>query len=124
MGPLPATRQPRSQLTPAAMTRWIRLRDEEDTWLYYELDDEEWALRQICFTGPDRQPTAAAALAEVLHIRDHHDLVTMQNYERTYGVLAEGSLEGWQDAEEASEITHAEFEQLWVSARHHLAGDG
>lgn len=44
----------------------------------------------------------------------------MSAYERRYGVLAEGSLDGWQDAEDAAEITAETFELIWITARQHL----
>ncbi|MEU8147961.1 hypothetical protein [Nonomuraea sp. NPDC048901] len=107
------------------MARWIRLyHPAEDTWFYYELDDQEWAVRQIDLQGPDQCPTAAAALDEVFRLRDQHGLAELQAYEHRFGVLAEGSLEGWQDADQAAEITRQEFEAIWIQARQHLARPG
>ncbi|MGW4958008.1 hypothetical protein ACWEPL_12350 [Nonomuraea sp. NPDC004186] len=106
------------------MTRWIRgYSAENDIWSYYELTDDEWAARQVDLYGPDREPITAAALDEVLRLRDHHDLVALQNYEGRYGVLADGSLEGWQDAEQVTEISRDEFENVWAAARSYLAGE-
>jgi hypothetical protein len=65
-------------------------------------------------------PVTAAALTEVLALRDHADPTAMSAYERRYGVLAEGSLDGWQDAEDAAEITAETFELIWITARQHL----
>jgi hypothetical protein len=48
----------------------------------------------------------------------------MADYERKYGILAEGSLDGWQDTQSATDITAAEFERIWTSAREALARDG
>ncbi|MEW2417496.1 hypothetical protein AB0953_27765 [Streptomyces sp. NPDC046866] len=48
----------------------------------------------------------------------------MVDYERKYGILAEGSLDGWQDTRSATEIPAAEFERIWASAREALARDG
>ncbi|MFJ1642361.1 MULTISPECIES: hypothetical protein [unclassified Streptomyces] len=48
----------------------------------------------------------------------------MADYEHKYGILAEGSLDGWQDTQSATEITAAEFERIWASAREALAPDG
>ncbi|MGW5612141.1 hypothetical protein ACWEWI_40220 [Streptomyces sp. NPDC003753] len=59
----------------------------------------------------------AASLEEVLHLRDHADLAAMGRYERQYGVLAEGPVDGWQDQPEAAEISAEEFERLWTEAR-------
>jgi hypothetical protein len=104
------------------MARWIRLyHPEEDTWFHYELDDQEWAVRQIELQGPDQRPTTAAALDEVLRLRDHHGPAELQAYERRFGVLTEDSLEGWQNADQAIQITRQEFEALWTEARQHLA---
>ncbi|MFC7866442.1 hypothetical protein ACFU5B_21785 [Streptomyces murinus] len=66
----------------------------------------------------------AAALSEVLGIRDQHDQTAMADYKHKYGILAEGSLDGWQDTQSATEITAAEFERIWASARKALAPDG
>jgi hypothetical protein len=62
----------------------------------------------------------AAALAEVLHLRDHGDHAAMGRYERQYGVLAEGPMDGWQDQPRAAEISAEEFEQLRVEPRRTL----
>lgn len=57
----------------------------------------------------------AASLAGVIEIRDRGD--PMASYERQYGVLAEGTLEGWREADGVAEITRQEFESTWVAAR-------
>ncbi|GGL22265.1 hypothetical protein Sme01_74760 [Sphaerisporangium melleum] len=37
------------------MTRWIRyLNTEDDTWTHIELDDQQWATRQVDLHGPDQ----------------------------------------------------------------------
>jgi len=101
--------------------RWFRTYyEDEDLWLYFEADDEGWAARQVEVRGPDARPVTAASLEEVLHLRDHADLAAMGRYERQYGVLAEGSLDGWQDEPQAAEISVEEFEQLWAEARRTL----
>ncbi|OII66686.1 DDE-type integrase/transposase/recombinase [Streptomyces sp. CC77] len=106
-------------------TRWIRsYYDELDTWSYFELDNESWALRHVDLQGPTLQPVTAAALSEVLGIRDQRDQTAMADYEHKYGILAEGSLDGWQDTQSATEITAAEFERIWAAAREALAPDG
>ncbi|MCX4553107.1 hypothetical protein [Streptomyces sp. NBC_01500] len=103
------------------MTPWIRAYDDEsDTWSYIELDDNGGALRQVDLQGPQRRPVAAASLTEVIEVRDHADLAAMTTYERTYGVLAEGSLHGWQDFDGPTEITEHEFESTWAAARETL----
>jgi hypothetical protein len=105
------------------MTSWFRTYyEDEDLWLYFEVDDDGWAVRQVEARGADSEPVTAASLEEVLHLRDHADLAAMGRYERQYGVLAEGSLDGWQEQPQAAEIPAAEFEQLWAEARRTLGG--
>ncbi|NNJ03099.1 hypothetical protein HHX38_02925 [Streptomyces sp. PKU-MA01144] len=106
------------------MMLWIRAYDgESDVWSYFELDGEEWALRQVDLQGPQRRPVTAASLAEVVEIRDCGDLAAMAAYERQYGVLAEGALRGWQEADGAAEMTRQEFESTWAAARETLDAD-
>lgn len=103
---------------------WIRAYDgESDVWSYFELDGEEWALRQVDRQGPPRRPVTTASLAEVIEIRDRGDLAAMAAYERQYGVLAESALRGWQEADGAAEITRQEFESTWTAARETLDAD-
>ncbi|MDW8805478.1 hypothetical protein P1P68_11995 [Streptomyces scabiei] len=103
------------------MTTWIRTYDDESQiWSYLELDDEEWALRHVDLRGLQRQPVTAASLAEVIEIRDSGDLAAMASYERQYGVLTEGALHDWQEADGAAEITRQEFESTWAAARETL----
>ncbi|MBB6171577.1 hypothetical protein HNR23_001637 [Nocardiopsis mwathae] len=102
------------------MTWWIRaLYEDEGLWSYFEADDEGWAARHVEIRAADGAPTAAC-LREVLHLRDHGDLGAMACYERRYGVLAEGSLEGWRDHAGAVEMSGDEFERLWAKARRAL----
>ncbi|MFC8450117.1 hypothetical protein [Kitasatospora sp. NPDC057223] len=103
------------------MTSWFRTYyDDEDLWLYFEADDEGWAARQVEVRATDSRPVVAASLAEVLHLRDHADLAAMSRYERQYGVLAEGPMDGWQDQPQAVEVSAEDFEQLWAAARRAL----
>jgi hypothetical protein len=103
---------------------WIRAYDgESDVWSYFELDDEERALRHVHLQGLHRQPVTAASLAKVIELRDRGDLAAMAAYERQYGVLAEGTLRGWQEADGAAEITRQESESTWAAARKILDAD-
>ncbi|MFI5628991.1 hypothetical protein ACIA8E_06340 [Streptomyces sp. NPDC051664] len=103
------------------MTTWFRTYfEDEDLWQYFEADDEGWAVRHVDVQGSTSRPVTAASLEEVLHLRDHADLAAMGRYERQYGVLAEGTLDGWQEAPHASEISAEEFERLWAEARRTL----
>lgn len=103
------------------VTAWISYHfEDDDVWLYYEVCDDGWALRQVDLAGPELRPVTAAALDEVLYIRDHRDLAAMVAYEREYGVLAEGSLAGWEDVEGVTAIEAGEFERIWLAARRAL----
>lgn len=103
---------------------WIRAYDgESDVWSYFELDDEEWALRHVHLQGLQRRPATGASLAEVIELRDRGDLAALAAYERQYGVLAEGTLHDWQEADGAAEITRQEFESTWAAARETLDTD-
>src|SRR5690606_17018076 len=51
------------------------------------------------------------------------DLPAMAAYVRQYGVLAEGTLRGWQEADGAAEIIRQEFESTWAAARETLDAD-
>jgi hypothetical protein len=103
------------------MTTWFRTYyEDEDLWLYFEADDEGWAVRQVEVRGQDSRAVTAASLAEVVHLRDHADLASMGRYERQYGVLVEGPMDGWQDQPQAAEISAEEFERRWTEARRTL----
>ncbi|UGQ14739.1 hypothetical protein LO772_14865 [Yinghuangia sp. ASG 101] len=105
------------------MTTWFRtFYEDEELWLYFEADDEGWATRQVEVREADAQPVTAASLEEVLYLRDHADLAAMGRYERQFGVLAEGSLDGWQAQPRAAGISAEEFERLWARARQALGG--
>jgi hypothetical protein len=105
------------------MTTWFRTYyEDEDLWLYFKADDEGWATRQVDVRGTDEQPVTAASSEEVLRLRNHADLAAMGRYERRFGVLSEGSLDGWQDQPQAAEISAEEFERLWAAARQALDG--
>ena len=93
------------------MTMWIQTHSaEDDIWSYFELDDDGWAQRQVDLERAARLPVTAASLMEVLDLRDHADLAAMSAYERKYGVLAEGCLDGWRESEGVATITRDTFE--------------
>ncbi|MFD3518917.1 hypothetical protein [Streptomyces sp. NPDC058653] len=105
------------------MAIWFRTYyEDEDRWLYFEADDEGLAVRQVEVRGRDSRPVIAASLEEVLRLRDRADLAAMGRYEGQYGVLAEGSVDGWQDQPRAAGISAEEFERLWAKARWALGG--
>lgn len=104
------------------MSTWIRLFDaDEDLWLYFEEGTDGWPTRQVELRAVDLAPVTAASLLEVLELRDHADLVAMQQYEQRFGVLAEASLDGWRQWPGVQEISQPEFERVWSSARTALA---
>ncbi|MEU6485903.1 hypothetical protein [Streptomyces sp. NPDC046887] len=104
--------------------RFRTYHEDEDLWLYFEADDEGWAVRQVEVRGEDGRPVAAASLEEVLRVRDHGDLAAMCRYEKRYGVLAEAPVaDGWQGRPEAAEVSAEEFERLWAEARRALGGE-
>jgi len=91
---------------------WFRLYDaDEDLCLYFEAGADGWATRRVELRGVDLVPVAAANLLEVLELRDHDDLVSLQQYKQRFGVLAEASLDGWRQWPGAQEITQPEFER-------------
>ncbi|MFJ6651136.1 hypothetical protein ACIQPS_36650 [Streptomyces sp. NPDC091290] len=103
------------------MTFWFRTYNgDEDLWLYVESDDEGWATRQVELQGKNLRAVTAASLKEVLHVRDHADVAAIGRYERQFGILAEGPMDGWEDQPEAAEISAEEFERLWTEARQAL----
>ncbi|MGW4288781.1 hypothetical protein ACWEIK_17820 [Streptomyces sp. NPDC004673] len=56
-------------------------------------------------------------MSEVLGIRDSGDRTAMAVYQHSYGILAEGSLDAWEETDCAAEITSTEFERVWGPAR-------
>lgn len=98
--------------------QWIRYYwAVDDTMCFLEIGDDGWAVRQVELQGPDRRPVTAPTLDEVQHIRDYGGLADMLAYECQYGVLAEGDVRGWDEADQVVEISGGEFEQAWVTAR-------
>ncbi|MFE2945139.1 hypothetical protein ACFXKG_39850 [Streptomyces sp. NPDC059255] len=87
-----------------------------------QLDSEGWAVRHVDLQGPTLRPVTAAALGEVLDIRDRGDRTAMAVYQHKYGILAEGSLAGWQETDSAAEILATEFERIWASAPKGITG--
>jgi hypothetical protein len=107
------------------VTLWLRYYfDEDDTLTYYEFGEDGYAQRQVDLQGPEQRPVTAATLEEVLHARDHGGFEAVVAYERRYGVLAEGDLDGWRDVDHVVEISAAEFEQAWEPARRALDQTG
>lgn len=104
------------------MNDWFRIYDEDEgLWRYFEVDGEGWAVRQVEVREADSVPVMAASWEEVLRLGDHGGLGAMSRYERQYGVLAEGSLDGWREQPHTNEISAQEFGRLWAEARRALA---
>lgn len=100
------------------MAIWFRTcYEDEDLWLYFEVDDEGRVTRQVELRREDSKPVTAASLEEVLQLRNNADLAAMGRCEGQYGVLAEGTAEGWQGQPQACEIPAEDFEKRWVEAR-------
>ncbi|MEU4087645.1 hypothetical protein [Streptomyces aureus] len=96
------------------MTRWFRSHwAEDDTWFYREVDDKGWVTRQAELQGPLQRPVAAASLAEWQAARQAG---TLADYEATFGATAEAPVQEW-EAHEPQEVTAAEFETVWHTAR-------
>lgn len=68
-------------------------------------------MRQVELRASDLGAVTAASLEEVPYLRDHADLAAMQRYEQRFGVLCEGSLDGWQKQPRVEEMTRGEFER-------------
>ncbi len=96
------------------MTRWFRSYwAEEDTWFYFEVDDDAWVTRQVELQGPLEKPIAAASLAEW---EAAQQTGTLADYGATFGFTAEVPVHEW-DAHEPQELTAVEFETVWLTAR-------
>jgi len=99
------------------MLRWVRRYwDEEDIWLYFELDPDGWAQRQVELQGADQTPCTAASLTEWSR---ELDAGRIQQYQSTYGALADQPI-GTEDLSEYQPVDPAEFERTWRAARHEL----
>jgi hypothetical protein len=104
---------------------WLRYHfDDDDTLTYYEFGGDGCALRQVDLQGSEQRPVTAATLEEVLHARDHGGFDAVVAYERKYGVITEGNLDGWRDVDQVVEISSTEFEQAWRPARRALDQTG
>ncbi|HEX8864902.1 MAG TPA: hypothetical protein VF821_04540 [Lentzea sp.] len=90
---------------------------DDDLWLHYEVDDEGWVCRQVELSGVDLRPLVAASLDEVTQARDTGGVNAVIAYEERFGVLSEAREDDWHGLDDIEEITAAEFEQIWTSAR-------
>jgi hypothetical protein len=67
--------------------------------------------------GAERRPQTAAALDEVIRVRDTGSIQAVRAYEARYGVLVEKPSD-WAFPHE--DVTQAEFERVWADARRSL----
>lgn len=75
------------------MTRWFRSHwAEEDTWFYFEVDDDGWVTRQFELQGPLEKPIAAASLTEWEAAQQAR---TLANYEAIFGATAVVPVHEW-----------------------------
>ncbi|MCH5677310.1 hypothetical protein [Streptomyces gilvus] len=96
------------------MTRWLcSYWAEEDTWFYFEADADGWVTRQVELQGPLQKPVAAASLAEWEAAQQAGALA---EYEAAFGATAQAPVHEW-DAHEPQDLTAAEFETVWRTAR-------
>jgi hypothetical protein len=113
------------------VTRRFRFSDpEEDTWHWFEVGDDGWALRQAGFDRareipylPEWRPeradhtdggaSVAASQAQLSAVREQFGLFGVQLYEAVYGVLGEGPVE---EPPGAVPVTEAVFERAWRTA--------
>lgn len=109
--------------------RWDRARwaegDVEGTPIDFlmEFNADGVVLRQIELAGPAPEPIAAASAAEWWEAQGwvrQAPTPAVVEYERLYGVVAEGSVGEWGPDYPGESISSQEFERVWVEAREHL----
>ncbi|NJQ05511.1 hypothetical protein [Streptomyces lonarensis] len=91
--------------------------DEDDVWFYFEVDAEGWVTRQVELEEPELTPVVAASLAEWQRARDAGRLA---GYDSRFGTTAEPPVSEW-EGHDPEQLTSEEFDEVWVSARRHLA---
>lgn len=104
--------------------RWLESHwSEEDVLLFFELDEDGWVLRQVELQGPDRQPIAAAALAEWPDpVRD--GIEAIRAYQAKYGATADQPVSRWDAGFPYRDIDRLEFDEIWRRARAFLESVG
>ncbi|WP_392676306.1 hypothetical protein [Streptomyces sp. LN785] len=90
--------------------------DEEDIWLYCEVDAEGWVTRQIELQGPALTPIAAASLSEWQQAQDGGRL---DEYDHRFGITAERPVSEW-EGHNPEGLTSEEFEKAWAMARQQI----
>jgi len=98
------------------MPRWVRSYwDEEDVTFFWEVGDDGWITRHIELVGPERRPKAASSLEEWMR---ELDAGRIQQYQATYGVLADQPIDDW--GLPHVDLTREEYETVWTEARQAL----
>lgn len=102
---------------PKPAVRWLRSHwADEDIEFWFEADEDGVVLRQIELSGPERVATTAASLVETPDaMTDGVDAV--RDYESRWGAVAMSEIGSWDEGVPHDEMTEAEFDQTWESAR-------
>jgi len=96
------------------LTQWLGCYwGEEDTWFYFEADDDGLVTRQIELQGPERTPIAAAQLDEWRHAWQEG---SVRDYESRYGRCADQPLTTWRCPQPVT-LTRLEYDKIWQEAR-------
>ena len=99
------------------MTRWACcFWDEEEICFYFELDADGQVLRQVELQEPGPTPLAAASLDEWQRAQNAGDLT---EYEAKYGLTASLSFHEW-EGHDPRWLSGDEFESVWTAAREHI----
>lgn len=100
------------------MVSWMRCYwDEEDTWFYFEVDEDGMVSRQIELQGPDRVAVAAASLLEWHRASEAG---VLGSYESRFGFTASLPVSEWEGHVEEI-LTAQAFEEVWTAARRQIA---
>ena len=96
------------------MTYWMRCYwAEDDTWFYFEVDDEDMVVRQVELQGSDRVVTAASSVDEWQRAFRAGSAAA---YESSYGITADLRVSDW-EGHVPEMMTAEEFEDVWTAAR-------
>lgn len=100
------------------VTTWMRcLLGRERRLVYFEVDAEGWATRQVELQEPELIPIAAASLDEW---QQAHDAGRLDQYDNRFGITAELPVSEW-EGHHPEQLTSEEFEEVWGAARRQIA---